>query len=462
MSLTAEIARFVVETPFHAIPAEARRWATIGLLDTLGVALAGARTSAGEIISAYVLRQGGTPEAGVLGADYRVPAAQAALANGTMAHALDYDDISRTLKGHPSAPLLPVVLALGEREAVSGAECLAAYLIGFEVECKLRLALGPDYSDDLGWHPTAPLATIGAAASAARLLRLDLPRTRIALSLAASQAAGLRANFGTMTKPFHAGNAARAGIVAAELAALGFTAAPDALEARYGFAQAFSGGKPDREALRGKLGQPWDIQEPGLVVKYYPCCGSTHRALDAVLALIAQHDLRPDDVAEVECQLSFDPPRSLIHDDPHTGLEGKFSMQYCVAAAIVDRVIRLDAFSDAMVERPAVRALMPRVRMRRIPGDEGQPTWVRPEEHVVIRLRDGGELRGTVVYPKGAPTVPLTPEELRDKFRHCASQVLGPQEVERAIALVENLAELPDVRPLAALVCCAPAPAAAR
>lgn len=453
MSLTAAIARFAVETPFDAIPAEARRWGTIGLLDTLGVALAGVRTEVGEVITRYVARQGGTPEAGVLGSDLRLPAALAALANGTMAHALDYDDINRSMYGHPSAPLLPVVLALGERENATGAECLAAYLVGFEVECKLRAALGPDYSDDLGWHPTAPLATIGAAAAAARLLGLDLPRAQMALSLAASQASGLRANFGTMTKPFHAGNAARAAIVAADLVASGFTAAPDALEARYGFCQAYSGGKPDPQAVLGTLGQPWGILQPGLVIKAYPCCGSTHRALDGVLALVRQHDIRPEDVLEVDCQVSFDPPRSLIHDNPQTGLEGKFSMQYCVAAALLDRAIRLDTFSDAMVQRPAVRALMPRVRMRRIPGDEGQPTWVRPEEHVVIRLRDGRVLRTTVVYPRGEATAPLTQEELRDKFRDCAAQVLAAADVERAIELVENLPTLPDVRALARLVC---------
>ncbi|MBI4506260.1 MAG: MmgE/PrpD family protein [Chloroflexi bacterium] len=461
MSLTATIARFAVETPLDDIPAEARRWGTIGLLDTLGVALAGARTEVGEVITRYVARQGGTPEAGVLGCDLRLSAALAALANGTLAHALDYDDINRSMYGHPSAPLLPVVLALGERERASGAECLAAYLVGFEVECKLRAALGPDYSDDLGWHPTAPLATVGAAAAAVRLLRLDAPRAQMAVSLAASQAAGLRANFGTMTKPFHAGNAARAAIVAADLVALGFTAATDALEARYGFCQAYSGGKPDPQAVVGRLGQPWDILQPGLVVKAYPCCGSTHRALDGVLALIRQHDIRPDDVVEVDCQVSFDPPRSLIHDDPHSGLEGKFSMQYCLAAALVDRAIRLDTFDDAMVRRPAVRALLPRVRMRRIPGDEGQPTWVRPEEHVVIHLRDGRQLRTTIVYPKGEATVPLSQEELRDKFRDCAARVLSAADVERAIELVEGLETLPDVRALTSAVCRAPVAAPA-
>jgi 2-methylcitrate dehydratase PrpD len=262
-----------------------------------------------------------------------------------------------------------------------------------------------------------------------------------------------------MTKPFHVGNAARAGIVAADLVALGFTASTTALEARYGFCQAYSGGKPDPQAVIGRLGQPWDLLEPGLVIKPYPCCGSAHRALDAVLRLAHEHDIRPEDVVQVDCQVSFDPPRSLIHDNPQTGLEGKFSMQYCVAAALVDRAIRLDTFTDAMVQRPAVRALMPRVTMRRVPGDEGKPTWASLEEHVVIHLRDGRQLRATVVYPKGEATAPMTQDELRAKFRDCAGQTLAPAEVEQALALVEDVAALPDLRALTRVVCRAPAAA---
>ncbi|MBI3969095.1 MAG: MmgE/PrpD family protein, partial [Chloroflexi bacterium] len=425
-----------------------------------GVALAGAQEECGKVMMEYARRQGGTEEAVVLGAGFRAPAALAALANGTMAHALDYDDINRTMFGHPSAPLLPTVLALGERESRSGVDVLAAFVVGFEVETKLRMALGPDYSDDLGWHPTAPLAAIGCAAAAARLLGLDVNQTAMTLSLAASQASGLRGNFGTMTKPFHVGHSARSGIVSADLVALGFTASDRALEHRYGFLNAFSGMKGwDGSRIEGKLGQPWDIVQPGIAIKNYPCCGSSHRALDAILALIASDDIKAEDVEFVDCQVSFDPPRSLIHSNPQTGLEGKFSMEYCVAAALLDKRITLGTFEDDQVQRPEIRRLMQLVKMRRVPGDEGQPTWSKPEEHVVVHLKGGRQLRYSVHTPKGEGNNPLSDEEVRNKYRDTAGRALPSDLVERTTDLIGSLETVANVRQLADLLARTAAPA---
>jgi 2-methylcitrate dehydratase PrpD len=363
-----------------------------------------------------------------------------------MAHALDFDDVNWSMSGHPTVPLLPAVLALGQAIHASGAEVLLAYTLGFEVEAKVGLGVNPRHYD-LGWHATSTLGTLGAAAACAKLLGLDVTKTCMALGIAASTAAGLRQNFGTMTKPLHPGQAAMHGVTAAQLAQRGWTADADILGAPYGFCQLYAGaGQYDLDAIVKRLGNPFELLATGVVIKRYPCCAFTHRALDGILTLVQQHTLSADDVVAVECRVGRPTAEVLIHSRPQTGLEGKFSMQYCMAAALLDKRIGLLSFSDEKVRRPAAQQLFERVTMTVHP--EAQHHDTRGEAlpvTVLVTLKDGRRLSAQIQHPKGHPADPLSPAALEEKFEDCAFGVLERPDIRQVIELVQGLEYLGDV-----------------
>ncbi len=439
------------------IPAEARLQARRAILDTAGVTLAGSREEASRIVAGSVREQGGPLEASVLGHSFRAPASEAALVNGTSGHALDFDDVSVSMRGHPSVPLLPAVLALGEKLGRSGREVTEAFVLGFEVQAKVGKAIGERHYA-LGWHATSTLGTLGAAAACARLLRLDAGRTQAALAIAASLASGLQQNFGTMTKPLHAGWAARNGVVAASLAQRGLTADGRALEggsgqtpARLGgFLRAMSGGAEiDPSVAVTALGQPWDIVSPGIGVKLYPCCYATHRAIDAALEIGERHRIDPGQVERVVAIVSPGTLLPLISRAPETGLEAKFSLQYCVAAALLDGRVSLASFTDDAARRPEAQALLSRVEA----VEDGPPAEFPIGGVAEVRVYTaGGEYTSRVEIPRGDPKRPLSWDELATKFRECAGLALPPEQVEKAIGLIEGLDDVDDVRELAAVL----------
>ena len=297
------------------------------------------------------------------------------------------------------------------------------------------------------WERLQPhLPGEGAGAAAARLLKLDSQQTAMAISLAASQAAGLRQNFGTMTKPFHAGLASRSGVTAARLVKAGFTASKDGIEGRFGFMHAFSGGKGyDEGRVCNGLGKIFYLADDGVEVKKYPCCGSTHLALDALFHLLQRGKVDPSQVEDVEVRVDFDPPRSLIYYTPKTTLEGKFSMQYCIVAALLDKAVGLRSFTDQQIMRPQAQELIPRVNMVRNPGFEGQPSWIEGYAEVRIRLKDGRTLEQGVKRPTEGPLRGVTMEELRDKFRNCASQALSEGEIDHVLKALEEIDDLDSI-----------------
>ena len=453
MKITREVGEYVTRARLEDLPAEAIYAAKGGIIDCLGCMLAGSTEPLADILCEYAKANGGTPRATVVGRGFKTAATEAALLNGTMAHALDYDDITWAMKGHPSAVLLPTLLALGEEEGATGREVLLAYMVGFEVVCSVGAAMSDRYFDDLGWHPTGPLGALGASAAAARLLQLDSERTAMAISLAASQAAGLRQNFGTMTKPFHVGLACRSGVTAARLVEAGFTASWEGLEGRYGFLRAFSGGEGHDEAkvLEG-LGKMSYLADRGIELKKYPCCGSAHLALDALFLLLRKESLDPSHVDTVEVMVDFDPPRSLIHSRPKTTLEGKFSMQYCIAAGILDNRVGPRSFTDELVMRPQAQELIPRVNMARNRGFEGRPSLEEGYNEVRIRLKDGRTLEQGLKRPTEGSLRGATMEDLRDKFRDCASQALGTGQIDQVLEALEALEGLDCVSRLADMV----------
>ena len=443
MEATERIAHFVAETRLETLSAEVVTAAKRAVLDTLGVTLAGAAEEGSRLLLDSLSATADAGPAHIFGTDLRASASQAALANGALGHALDFDDVNVNMRGHPSVPVLPAVLAVAEAAEAAeaagsdGGAVLSAFVVGFEVECKLGRALGAS-SYARGWHATSVAGALGAAAACANLLRLDAARTRNALGIASSMACGTRQNFGTMTKPLHAGLAARAGVEAADLAARGFTAAPDILEAPMGFGVLFSPGDDWRPERIGDPGKPWDILSPGINVKQYPCCYMTHQALDATLAATERRPLDAAEVESIEVRVSPGSTSALIHHRPTSGLEGKFSMEYCVAAAVLDGAVRLRTFDEDQVQRPEAQQLLRRVSIVHPPEAKA---WTSPSTRVTVRLRDSSALRAEVTRERGSPGDPLSWDELVDKYRDCARRVLPEQQVDRSLELIAALPE---------------------
>ena len=453
MEVTKKFAEYVTTSGLEDFPPEAVAAAKAAIIDCLGCMLAGSKETLADVLCDYVVGLGGTPSATVVGRGFKTSTPEAALINGAMSHALDYDDVTFITKTHPSAVLIPAALPLAEEVGATGGEMLPAYLLGFEVACAVGDAISPAYYDDLGWHPTGPLGTLGAAAAASRLLGLDAGQTAMAISLAASQAAGLRQNFGTITKPYHAGAACRSGITAAKLVRAGFTASADALEGRFGFMRAFSGGSGyDPEKAAASIGNRCYMVESGIEIKKYPCCGSAHLALDATARLLAQETFTADQVDRIDVLVDFDPPRSLIHSRPTGGLEGKFSMQYCLAAEILDGQIGLASFTDEQVARPEVQRLIPRIEMRRHPGYEGQLSWTEAYNQVEVHTKDGRVLTERAERATTGALRGVIMEDVRVKFLDCASVALTEQDANTALGMLDNLENLGPVGPLAELL----------
>ena len=453
MEITSRIAEYVTGATIEDFPPDAVEAAKGAIVDCLACMLAGSRESLADILCRYAAAESAAPVATVVGRGFRTSAANAALVNGAMAHALDYDDITQVTKTHPTAVLLPAALAAAEETGATGRDMLLGYMTGFEVACAVGETLSEAYYDDLGWHPTGPLGAVGAAAAAGRTMALDQEQMAMAVSLAASQASGLRQNFGTMTKPFHAGDAARAGVMSARLVREGFTASQDALEGRFGFIRAFSGGQDFNPGqVAENLGNKHYLVESGIEVKKYPCCGSAHLALDATFDLLSQGAIDPDAVDRIEVLVDFDPPRSLIHSRPISSLEGKFSMQYCLAAALLDRRVGLQSFTDGQVLRPEAQSLIPRIDMRRIPGNEGQPSWTEGYHEVEVHLKDGSILRQQAHRADSGALRGVTMEDIREKFRDCASQALSGATAAEVLSRLERLEDEEPVSGLADLL----------
>src|SRR5437764_294835 len=427
-SLTDYVARFVVATGASDIPDDVMHLGKRSVIDALGLALAGASSQTGAITRRYLAALGIESKNGstVIGSELRLPARFAAFANGVSIHADDYDDTQLAiakdrvygLLTHPTATALPPVLALAERDRRSGRDLLTAYQVGVEVECKIAEAILPRHYQQ-GFHSTATCGAIGAAAAAAKLLGLDHDATRRALSLGATQAGGLRENFGTMTKPFHAGRAAESGVVAAELAALGFTASPNGLEGERGFFRAAGGGY-SAEMIDGKLGDPWTFAYPGVSIKPHPSGSLTHPGMSAMLDLIVRNDLRPGRVKGVSVGTNHNMPNALIHHRPRTELQAKFSMEFCMAILLLDRQAGLAQFTDEVVNRPDVQALVQKVDFGVHPDAEAAG-FDKMTTIIEVELDDGTVVKGSADFGKGSPSNPMSDAELADKFGQCAA-----------------------------------------
>ncbi|MDY6855731.1 MAG: MmgE/PrpD family protein [Thermodesulfobacteriota bacterium] len=446
---TEKIARFIVETSYEDLPAEAIGDAKEAILDCIGVTLAGNKEPGVRYLADYVKEERGIPEAGIFGYGFKSTASQAAWVNGTMAHVLDYDDYSAFFLGHPTVALLPAALAMGEKYRLSGKDVLLSYIIGFEVGAKIGPVCLQHYL--VGWHVTSTIGSIGAAALAAKLLNLNIDEVKMTLGIAGSLASGLKQNFGTMTKSFHAGNAARNGIVAALLAQKGFTADKSILESPQGFCKTFAGGSDlELDKIGEGLGERYDIIK-GIVIKPWPSCGGTHTTIEAALTLREKHGVKPEDVKEIELRTSEGIRTATIHSRPKTGLEGKFSNEYCLSRALIDGEVNLTDFTDERVMQKEAQELIPKIHYVH-PKEMQEDMFQALASEIVVTRKDGSVVSHKIMSPKGEKQNPLGWEGISTKFKDCANVVLSSQDTETCMDIFSNLELTEDITQLMSIL----------
>jgi 2-methylcitrate dehydratase PrpD len=456
--ITAAVANFIARTSFDEIDEQAVAEAKRCLIDGLGVVLAGATVRGSEIVREYVrsLGKSATGETATVFGPERLSTtpAHAALANGASGHAMDYDDTQLSsspdrvfgLLTHPTVPAAAASLAVGERLGVPGRQFLEAFVIGFEVECKIAEAINPDHYQR-GFHSTGTIGTFAAAASAARLMQLTPAQMPHALGIAASMSSGIRVNFGSMTKPLHAGRAAHNGVVAAELAARGFTAGDDPLDGEWGYFQVFGGGA-DAPRIIPALGKPFSIVNPGVSFKPYPCGSLGHPTMDAMLKVVTDHDIKPDHIARVRVRAGSNILNPLRYKTARTELEAKFCLPFMMASIALRRRAGIREFTDEFVSSGAVQAMMSRVDTVFDPQIEARG-FDKMRSIVEIDLTDGRTLtQASDERYRGGPEKPFTRADLHDKFTDCASLVLPADRIRRVLQMIESIDTLKNVREL--------------
>jgi len=457
--LTSYVGKFVLETRYEDVPAEVLELGKKSILDGLGLALAGSRAQSGAICRQYLEHLGVCGgKATVAGSALKTSPRFAAWTNGVSIHADDFDDTQLSaakdrvygLLVHPTVPVLPAIFALAEGRSVSGKEFMLAYHLGVEVECKIAEAISPRHYQD-GFHSTGTCGPFGSVAACAKLFRFDLTKTLNSFGLVASQSGGLRENFGTMTKPFQAGHAAESGVASAELVALGWDAAQQILEAERGFFHAF-GGTFDPGAIMDRLGKPWTFVSPGISLKPYPSGSLSHPAMTELARLISANNIQAAQVEKVDIGANHNMTTTLLHHQPKTGLEAKFSMEFCLAILLVRGKAGLSEFSDQIVQRADVQEMLRRVNFYVDPEAE-KAGYDKMTSLLKIHLKDGRVISGRADFGKGSPADPMTFEEAAMKFRGCAEYAEWPiAKTEKIIDFVKTLESVPDVTTLSRLL----------
>jgi 2-methylcitrate dehydratase PrpD len=445
MGATEAVAKWIVNTTYEDIPPDAIRVANESCFDLLGVILAGSTQPVGQIIQQYVADLGGAPEATVLASGRRTSVSNAALANGTMGHALDYDDFGGF--GHPTVAIFPALLALGEHIGATGRDLMEAYVIGCEVGLAIDHATRYHQNQmHRGFHSTAILGRLAGASACAKLLKLDEHQTTMALGIAGSMAGGVIHNFGTMTKPLHAGLTCRDGVMAAQLAQRSLTAGDQIIEHPVGFTATIIGeGLYDLEEMAEKLGKPFRVQD-ALIIKKYPCCGGNHAMLDSIFDLMRQHNFGYEDVAHAEVDQSY-VSTVMLYTEPDDPLKGKFSAKYNVAAALVDGGIAIDTFTNDKIADPKLQDTMEKVTMRVQSKWERGGGVVSRGTPVRITLKDGRVLDHTTPRDEilGAQKNPWGFENIQHKFQVNASLALPQDKVAETINTWSDITQVNDI-----------------
>jgi len=437
MKVTERLAIFSLETSYRSFPKEVVHQGKRCFLDLIGVALGGANEPLSKILVKMVKDFGGKPQATVLGHGFKTSVMNAALVNGAMAHALDFDD-TYVGSGHPSAPLIPAVLAVAEWKGLSGKSALEAFILGYEVETRIGVGMGPKHYER-GWHSTSTIGRFGAAIAAGKLLGLSLQEMKMALGLAGTQASGLRLVFGTMTKPFHPGKSAYDGVLSAILAQRGFTCAPNIIEGKKGYLETLGDDSKLEPMVKG-LGKKYEVLNN--TFKPYAACLLTHPTIDAIIDMRNKYGLKPDEVEAIQCDVGKFCLDAAGQVEPKTGLAGKFSTYYCAALALAEGVAGEDMFTDKKVLDPKMIALRKKVKAGVV------PRYKDTEAKVTIATKGGKKYSAYVDTPKGDPRNPPTDEDLENKFRSLAPPVLSKPKIDSLIKTIWNLEKLGNVRQL--------------
>ncbi len=444
MGLARQIAERVCALRYEDLDSEAIHWSKVAVLDTVGVTLAGATEAVSHILQDVV--QPGNGPSLVWGTRRRVSALDAALINGTASHALDFDNTSNSMAGHSSAVMIPALIAAAEAFGGNGRDVLLGHTVGFEVGARLGHGLN-FYHHGKGWHPTSTLGVFAVAAACSRLLTLTVAQTETALALATSLAAGIKANFGTMTKPLHAGQCARSGLMAALLARKGFTAQPEAFEHKQGFFNVFNGpGNYNVERILENWGQPLDVTAPGACYKQYACCAGAHSAIDVCLDVVAKHGVfKPADIERID---SWTAPERLPHTDrprPDSALAAKFSVQYCIARALLHGKVLFEHFEGETYRDPQVQELLPKIHATTFTESQF-PKSNKNGAEIRITLQDGRTLSAKLAMALGRTAQnPIPLERLKVKFTDCATRALSAQAASAAMAAIDSFETLSSI-----------------
>ena len=450
--LTQEAAHFIDCSKVEDLPVAALEKSKKVITDTIAAMLSGANSEVTPPLLAYLRLSGDTGSSPVIGTSERCSAEMAALINGTFGHALDFDDVLSMMPAHPSAVILAALLADLGNKPLSGKELITAHIVGVEIGGKIGLGItGGHYQR--GFHATGTLGIFCGVAALAKAYRLPPETTQTAFGIAGSMASGLRRNFGTMTKPLHTGWAARSALTAVRLALCDFTAATDILEAKSGFFAAYGVEKSSVQITMNALGKPWIITDPGIALKKFPCCYACHRGMDGILELRAKHGFSVNDVVRAVCRMPPGGMQVLTYESPQTGLEAKFSMQYALAAGILDGDYTLASFTDAAVRRPQIHELLTRLRAFEDPDCRGDDplfetlsSGSRGFVQVDVELRNGVKDTLRILKPPGHPSRELSWTDLEHKFRDCASQAgMDEKKADTSIKALETLEVQDDV-----------------
>lgn len=444
-TLAQQIGKFTAELRFAQLPPAAVALAKLGLSDCIAVMVAGSAEAAVQTLRQTLATLGGPAESTLFFGTERMPAASAAWINSTAGHVLDYDDVAL---GHPSVVIVPAILAEGEALDASGADIITAYIAGFETWYELVSRERDNYQMK-GWHPTPLIGAIAAAAACANLRRLNSEAATSAIGLAAAQAGGITASYGTMAKAMQVGKAAHTGVLSARMAAAGMLAAADVLDHERGFLRAISpAGQVDLERPP-QFGARWHSVEHGLSIKRYPMCYCVHRAIDATLSLVAQHRIQAHDIDRIEVMLGKIQAATLKNDRPQTGLDAIFSVEFGIAAAIIAGNVGLNEVSDTFVGRADVQDLLQRVTV--VANEDYDPAWPSMSRFDQVRVYlSGGETLTSepVCRALGDAQRPLAPADLRAKFIDCFAAGKSSVDAAQLLQDLQHIETWPSCRQL--------------